>query len=185
MKTKKNDNNSKAVRPGFIFLIAVCCVLASCKKIEELTTFRIKDSTSFTVPGTLSTGIPLIDTIPVESNAQFEFSNNNTKAEYLKEVKLDKLSLTIENPPTQNFNFLKSIHLFISADGLPEREIAYSDAVPANATSLQLQVTDVSLTDYIKTSSYKLRVNAVTDEPIAQDTKIRADMEFLVRAKIL
>jgi hypothetical protein len=157
--------------------------LSGCKKITE---FKVENSTSFVIPQTAAIGVPLPSNMSVPTSSSFQFQNNGTDAKHVKEVKLDELTLTITQPTTEDFGFLKSIHIFISADGLQEIELAYLDDVPTNAgNSIDLITTGAVLDEYLKKEEYQLRVQTVTDELLSQDITIRADMVFNVRAKLV
>lgn len=167
---------------NIIYLLLLISILfSSCKKITE---FKVRDSSEFTIPGA---GVPLfVDTMSVSTSSNYEFQTNGTDPKHIKDIRLSELKLTITNPSTQTFRFLKSIHLYMYADGLPEVEIAYIDDIPNTVgSSIDLNTTGAELDEYIKKDAYKLRVKTETDELISQDVDIRSDMTFLVRAKIL
>ncbi len=112
---------------SYLLLLATLLLgAASCKKIVELFTFQVSDSSSFTVPGTpfVPPGVSLsIPGVSVPTSAQSTYKNNNTSADYVKDVTLDRLTLTVTNPSTQNFDFLKSISIYISTDAAAIRLI--------------------------------------------------------------
>jgi hypothetical protein len=157
--------------------------LAGCKKIH-LTTFNINNSTEFTVPA--ATPIGIFSSVPVPSSSQNSFQQQGTDASHLQEVSLDKLSLTVKNPAGKSFDFLDKIHIYISASGQPEQEIAYLDPIPHNgALTITLNTTGVELVEYIKQDTYNLRISTATNQILNQDVTIRADMTFRVKAKLL
>lgn len=169
-------------RSVLCLLLALPLLISSCRK---LTDFRIKDSSQFTIPMTAPVNLPFFDTMSVSTSSAYEFENNGTDTKHIKSIKLDQLTLTITNPPSQTFNFLSSIHLYIIAEGLPEVEIAYRDNIDATSTSVDLVTTGADLTEYIKKDNYSLRVKTTTKGALTQDVTIRSDMTFLVRAKLI
>ena len=54
-----------------------------------------------------------------------------------------------------------------------------------NTQTLDLIIEDHNFAEYIKKDDFTLRVKAVTDQAIGQDTEIEADMQFAVKAKVL
>ena len=65
-------------------------IALGCKKIKEITTFTIKNSTEFIVPGTgLLTGIIQLPQTQkeVETSSSYEFKNNKTDAAHVQDVK--------------------------------------------------------------------------------------------------
>jgi hypothetical protein len=103
----------------------------------------------------------------------------------LKEVQLEKISLSITNPISGDFDFLDNIHIYISADGVAEKELAYLDPIPHNgAHVIDLSTTGIELVEYIKQETYNLRISAATNQIINQEVTIKTDMTFRVKAKL-
>lgn len=168
-------------------LILLCFLLlnAACKKIRKLTYFNYSQSVEFTIPSVNAPGQIAIPTPPTKSNAQTSFQNNGTETKYVQEVKLNSMTLSTEKPAGQNFNFLNSIHIFISAPGQNDTLLAYRDSVPLGVTQFPLQTTGTLLDPYVEADTYTIRVETVTDEVLTYDVKIKADMVFRVRANVL
>lgn len=170
-----------------LFSLFICFVNCDKDILDKLTQFDIDNQSEFTIASTTIINTPIsLDTPDVTSNSSSEFSNNNTNANLVESIKLKHLKLNILSPSDADFNFLKSIQIFINADGLEEIEIAkLEDLENLNLTVLDLEPTGVELKEYIKKDSYSLRVSTVTDETIAQDYEIQANSSFRVDAKIL
>ena len=95
-------------------LLAV--TLFACKKLSQLLTFEISNTENITIPASGILNVPIISPVPVTMNSQESFENNNTSASLVKDVILKKLTLAITDPANENFNFLKSIKLYIGTD---------------------------------------------------------------------
>ena len=171
----------------FSLLLAIL-ITASCDKINELTRFTMKYDTSATIQASviqINTPFDIL-TPPVTTNSSATFETNNTNADLVQEILLSKLTLTVTAPAGEDFSFIEAISIKISADGLPETEIAWYESVPANAGStIELTTTDTNLKDYIIKDSFSLKVSTTTDELITQDHEIDIHSEFIVDAKIL
>ena len=158
---------------GIIFTV-------SCKK---LLTFEISDSTTTTIKNQLPFDTPLnIPTPDVTTNSESEFEQNDTKVELVKEIILKRLALTITSPDGKTFSFLKSIEIYISADGEDETKIAWNNDVQSNAESIELETTTAALDKYVKKDKYKLRTTVVTRETLFEDVDIKIDFTFQVTA---
>jgi hypothetical protein len=144
-------------------------------------------NTSVVIPSSTGINLPInLFTPDIESNAESTFSVNNTRKDLIQEIRLTKLDLKISSPPSASFDFLKSITIFISAEGLPEIEIAAKDNIPDNVGAfLSLDTKDVDLKEYIKKDQFKLRLNTTTDQVITSDYHIDVQLSFFVDAKIL
>jgi len=174
------------------YLLALPFLLLSalgCKKIVNLLTFQVSDSSSFTIPGTpfVPPGVALsIPGVSVPTTAQSTYKNNNTSADYVQDVTLDKLTLTVTDPSTQNFDFLKSISIYIATDaaGSNKMLLASLPSVPTGQTSITLNPAGGKLDMYLKNSSYTLTTTAELAQTLRQNTAVRADSRFNVRATL-
>lgn len=166
-----------------IFLAVIITSLISCNKIDELLTFNVTNQASFTVNSGFLVNSPLeIPTPDVTTNSSSNFSNNNTRADLVKDVKLQELKLTITNPTGKTFSFMKAVHIYISTNSSNEVELAYADDIVSTANTINLTCTSQRLDTYIKADSYKLRTKVTTKETLTQDVTIDADMRFSVVA---
>jgi hypothetical protein len=170
----------------FITLCFLTVVAISCDKIDELLTFYIDHDVTFTVPSSSPLNLPInISTPDITTNSSQDFENNNTRSDLVKDVKLNDIRLTITAPTGENFNFLKSVHIYISTGSNPEIELAAIDEVPLDVSLVELTPTESALDTYLKASSYKLRTQIVTRETLTESVDVKVDMEFKVTAKPL
>jgi hypothetical protein len=155
----------------------------SCSVVDKLLTFTISDEYSFEIPSAIPVGFPLDVTTPdIPSSSSTEFENNKTNANLVKDVKLSELKLTITDPANKTFSFLKSIHVYISTDVNDEVELAYLEDINSTTNTISLTTTNNKLDKYIKASTYKLRIEAVTKEALTTDVSIKSEMKFKVTA---
>ena len=175
-----------------LFVLALLLGTVGCKKILDLLTFQINDSTTFQLPATGplpggTTG-PVI-TLPgvtVNSSANSTYQNNNTAASYVQDVTLDRLALTITDPAGQNFDFVKSISISISTDaaGSGKLLLASLNPVPTGQTTIELKPADQKLDALLSGKQYTLFTTVeLTQLGLRQATTVRADSRFNVKAK--
>ncbi len=159
-----------------------------CKKVLGLISFSVNDSSTFTIPGT--TYLPgaslSIPGVTVSSTSQSTFKNNNTSADYVQDVTLSGLTLTVTNPSTQNFDFLKSISIYIATDAAGTNKVllASLSPVPTGQTSISLNPGSAKLDQYLKSGSYTLTTTAELAQTLRQNTDVRSDSRFLVHASL-
>jgi hypothetical protein len=165
--------------------------LVSCKKILNLLTFQVNDSTTFQLPATAPAPGPLpnpVITLPgitVNSTASSTYQNNNTAADYVQDVTLDRLALTITDPAGQNFDFVKSISISISTDasGAGKLLLASLNPVPTGQTTIELKPADQKLDVFLRGNPYYLFTTVETTQlGLRQATTVRADSRFNVKA---
>lgn len=170
-----------------IFLSVIMTLVGSCDKIDELTKFDVEYTTSFTVPSSSLIDLPLDITTPeTTTNSESTFENNDTRSDLVESVKLTELRLDLITPSDGDFNFLNEIEIYITADDLPEVLIASRVDIPANnSRSIELEVENTELKEYIKKETYTLRTRTLTDETINGDHQIDVFTKFRVDAEIL
>jgi hypothetical protein len=172
------------MKTRFIFTLSLIVLsLAGCKDVDDLLTFTISDATNFRIESTSPLTLPFdIATPDVTTNSNQKFQNNNTSASLVKDIKLQEIKLTVTNPSDKNFNFLKSVEVFISTDQHSEIALAHLHDVPLNTKVISLTPTSQKLDEYVKASSYKLRTKIITDETLSQSVDVRMDLSFKVTA---
>ncbi|MCR5888395.1 hypothetical protein LRS06_11585 [Hymenobacter sp. J193] len=166
-------------------LMVLALVTFSCDKINDLLTFEISDTQDFKIPATpLAGGLPVTLTlpVPVTNKASETFSNNNTKADLVKDVTLSKLTLTITDPDTENFDFLKSIKISIGTDQNDKVVMAQLDDVPRGVTTIELKSTNAKLDKYIKAPNYTLYTEASVRQATTREITVKEESRFKVTA---
>lgn len=156
----------------------------SCQEIDKLLTFYIDDSQNIKIASSFPVGVaaPLLP-VAVPTQSASTFKNNNTRADLVKDVSLNKLALTIADPNSENFDFLRSIEVYISTgNGGDQILLASLSEVPKGVQSITLTPTKAKLDSYIKAESYTLTTKATIAKAISRDITIRADSRFKVTA---
>jgi len=162
-----------------------CILLAtiSCNEVEDMLTFAFNDRTTIVIESTSPLNLPLeVPTPAVTSNSQQQYQNNNTRADLVKDVRLEQVKLTITDPSGKTFSFLKTIRVFISADQQDEIELAALDNISSSTGVLELIPTKEKLDAYAKAPAYSLRTEVTTDETLTQDVEVQVDLRFKVTA---
>ncbi len=170
----------------YLFLLFTIFLLGSCDKIDKLTQFDMDIDSETTIPATFGINIPIdIWTPNIPTNSTSTFESNNTHKNLIETIVLKKMQMTIETEGA-SWDFLKKIEIYISADGLDEKKIAWLDNIPREGLKeIELNTSDEDLKEYIKKDSYKLRTKTVTREIISKDTDVKIHSVFFVDAKIL
>ncbi len=176
----------KKVSLLFVLLLTVYAQ-QGCKQLANLTKFHINYNTHVTIKKTLGIDLPITVLTPnITTNSSSEFAAKNTHKNLIDFINLSELDMTITSPQSSTFDFLKNIEISISANGLPDKKIAWLDNIPK--TGLKHIVLDVStddLKEYIKQDSFVLKTKTTTRELISHDTDIAIHCNFFVDAKIL
>jgi hypothetical protein len=85
--------------------LVLCVVLSGCKRGRGIE-FSYSLSRQFDVNNGMPINLPIDILLPdIESNSEKEFTQNDTRSDKIKDIKLTNISLTIVNPPNQRFSF--------------------------------------------------------------------------------
>ena len=168
-----------------IFLVVL--LSAGCNEFDEWTQFDIEYNKSVSISATTGINLPVnIPTPPIPTNSSSEFKVNNTARKLVEKIRLKKLVLTIKSPSDADFSFLKSVEVYISAEGMEEMKIAWKDHISNDiGNTIELEVSNENLKEYILKDEITLRLRTVTDEILGKDHQIDVHSVFFVDARIL
>lgn len=172
---------------NLIPLLLTLFVCGGCEQLRSLTQFDLTYDETVVVPSSMSVALPFdVATPDVETNSESQFSVNKTQTDLIEAISLKGLKLNLKSPQTGDFSFLEAIHVFIAAEGLPEKEIAWKANIPDTiGKELVLDVTQDDVMDYIKKDKFTLRVRVTTDELLTVDHEIGIRAVLHVDAKVL
>jgi len=180
----------------FICLISL---FASCKKTKDDVksifdipfTFSMKND--FTLPGA-GFVIPVNDTaISIKSDniantIPDEFKKNNANIDKVKSISIEGVELTIKSPAGQTFSFMKSIEVYLGADGIGETLIASKSGIntitPA-PTSLSLDTKNANIIAYIKNPTYYIRTKTTIVSTYKDDILLGSEIKLKAIANIV
>ena len=164
-------------------MLLVLFATVACDTIDDLLTFYINEEETIVVESNFPVGLVAFAPVTVPTNSAETFKNNKTRAELVKDVTLNKLTLTIPDTTAgTNFDFLESIEIYIEADGLDKVRIAYLDEVPEEAKTLTMNLTNAKLDEYLKKDNYTIHTAARLRQAVVNDININAAMRFKVTA---
>jgi len=179
--------NSKKYIIKTLLLITMIWISMGCGKLDRLTQFYIDYDETIVIPAVLGLNLPFnILTPNIKTNTEEIFEINDTRKNLIEEVKLEELSLNIIDPEDSDFGFLKSIEIYIESDSAPKILVAWKYEIENSiGSSIDLEVSDEDLTNYIIEDEFSLTVTTVTDEIPLSDHEIEIKAKFFVNASIL
>jgi len=185
MKIKSYTSN--ILKKSSIFLVSLFLLTVSCEEADELTKFDIEYEKSFTVGAAVNIGEPIsISTPDITTNYEEKFSGNDTEKDLVEKIYMKDLILSLQSPSDSDLSFLKSLTIYITADGKDKTEIASRENITDDiGSTIEMETSKVDLKEYIFKDSFKLRVKVTTDETFTQDHEINAAMVFTVDAGLL
>jgi hypothetical protein len=112
-----------------------------------------------------------------------EFKNQNVERARITKAMLTKLTLTIEAPTDQNFDFLERLTFFVESDGLPKVEVA-SITFPKGARTVEMTVTNADIAAHLRAERISLTTEVKGRKP-TQKTTVKAVANFQISARLL
>lgn len=168
-------------------LILIGLSSGSCKKVSELTQFDLTYNTETTIEAGAATLLPFdINTPDIQSQTEDEFQGHNTAKNLIQSITLKELKISITAPEDQNFDFLKSIEIYISSDGMEEQKLAWKTEIPETAgKEIVLDNSEADIKPYLLSEKFRLRIKATTDKVLNNDVQFKIANIFRVDANIL
>ncbi|HET8735508.1 MAG TPA: hypothetical protein VFM69_02810 [Pricia sp.] len=169
-----------------LYVLSILLTVTACDKVDNFTKFDLEYQSNVVIPGSTGVDLPFdVLTPEMETDSESQFEVNDTRKDLIEEIKLTELQMIITSPSDGDFGFLKSIEVHISAEGLDEIKIAEEEITENIGNTLDVDVLDIDLKEYVKKDRFNLRLNTVTDEIIDADHEIEVNSTFFVDAKIL
>ncbi len=173
----------------FLLSITVLAVLlvGSCKKLKSLADIQfgvpIKETVDVpglpgapTIPGNgLTTSLPPIGS---KTNSEEYIRQYNTSSDFITEVKIAEMKLTIEAPSSQTFDIVDSLWLFISAPGLGEQLAAYEYNIPNGTQVINMDIVDMNIKDYFLQDSIYFRLQGHFYSAPDSTTRLTIETKF-------
>ncbi|WP_276134173.1 hypothetical protein [Polluticoccus soli] len=153
----------------YLVLALAASGLMSCEKLEHLGDISRDFTYTETVEMPEVPGLPDIDTLPeggftgyaptmaMATNSKQYVGESGSTPDLVKHAKMTKLLASILQPTGANFDFMDTVRMFVSAEGLEEKLIAYKYGIPKGTQQLDLDVDSVNLKQYFLKDSMYIR----------------------------
>lgn len=177
---------------GVLLLLVLCL---GCKKLKKLANIKLNFPYSNTIdvpgipggllvapPGGITADLPAF---PVATNSQKYVTESGTNAEKIIHVKLTELKGEILAPSTQDFNYVDTLRVYLSAKGLPEQLAAYKYGIEKGQRTLNLQLSDINLKNYFLKDTMYFRVSGHFINVPDSATKMKVSSVFNMLANPL
>jgi len=180
----------------FILAVLVVAGITSCQKtkddINKATEFDMSYSTDFTIPSSTLTapaGTPSGTTQPIDFNtpdistaSASRFTSESTTKDLISEIKMTRF--TISNSGG-NLNYLKSLSIYLRTTDLGDVLVATKTNIPQNSTSVDADLSDVNIKDYIFKDKIQFRINItlITSSGASGDQKLSTSQTVHVKGK--
>lgn len=157
----------------------------SCNKLKNVK-FTADITGNFVIPPqNVSPSTDTILSTNVPTNIETILQENNTNTTLVTSIRLQTLTLTITSPVNQTFAFANNIHIFISAEGQPQIEIANQENFTVNGNQLTCNTDNVELKPYIINNNIDVTVVDQNGQPINTTLTVNFDMKFQFTANLL
>ena len=183
----------------FTLFICLISLFASCKKtkddVKELLDipFSFSMKNDFTLPGiggevTVKDTAISIKSPYVTNTIPDEFKKNNANIEKIKSISIEGVELTIKTPAGQTFAFMKSVEIYLGADGIGETLVASKSGIntisPA-PTTLSLDTKGANIAPYVKNPTYYIRTKTSIVKTYKDDILLGSEIKLKAVANAL
>lgn len=93
------------------------------------------------------------------NSAQY-MEDYNTSSDLISSLIVSKMSLDMSQPEGQNFDYLDTVRVYVSATGLDEKLLGHKYGIPKGTKLLDLDRSDMSLKEYFLKDSIHFRISA-------------------------
>jgi len=121
----------------------------------------------------------------VSTDVQKVMNDNSTTKDAVNTIKAEDVTLVITAPDAQTWDYVKDIHIYLSAPNIKEAEVAFKQNINENGKELKLTVRDIELKDYFLSETFKIRATATLQKAITEDVKVDAKIRARFDANLL
>jgi hypothetical protein len=168
-----------------ILAVLVLAGITSCQKakddINKATEFDMSYSTSLPIPSTSITATAPVDftTPDISTQSSSRFVTEQTTQDLISEIKMTKFLIS---NPNGNLNYLKSLSIYLKTSGLGDVLVATKSNIPENVTSVNADLQDVNIKQYIFKDKIQFRVTVTITTGLGSDQKLNIDQTVHVKA---
>lgn len=121
------------MKPSVLLIVFFSCLFSGCGKIDELTKFKHEKNQTIEIPSFIGIDVPFeIEIRELGFTFTKNYSLEGYKKHFVEHARLSALEVSVLSPSSGDFSFLESTIIYISADGLPELEIARKNDEPGD-----------------------------------------------------
>ena len=173
----------------FFTVTALSALAFGCNKIKSIANINVDipyntqvsvpqipgDTYGVPIPGT----VVVFPTVSAPTNSQQYLNQYHTSSSNIVQIDLKSLFMQILSPATQNFDFLDTVQLYMSAPMLPEVLMAYQYNIPKGSTTLNLTtITEVDMKSYFLADTMYLRMRTYINAVPASGTQLNIATTF-------
>jgi hypothetical protein len=173
---------------ALLLISAFAFTNTTCKKAkeeaDEITEFDINYSSQISVPSqTMSVNVPVDFTTPnIPTNSSTNLASNKTTQSLVDFIKMSKFKISVG---AGNLDFLKSLQIFVKANNMSETLVASKTSIPTGITTVDADLPDVNIKDYIFQQNIQFRVSVVIDGSTVAGQTLIMDETVHVKATII
>jgi hypothetical protein len=173
------------------FLLLTAVSLASCEKVAELvepptnsmdTEYYEMD---FTVESSDKTGFQIFSEETYSNDINNLLVQAGFTPDRIESVVLKEATVSLEgNVSYPDFDILKFIELTVYTDLLGETKVAWSDPVPADLSSLSLDLSEENILPYFREEAFMITVQGFLQQRIYENLNLHARVKFRVKWRV-
>jgi hypothetical protein len=165
--------------------LAILFFLYSCGALKHVTFYETFNE-PLTIPAATLTGATDTFVTPaIVTNVESQLQANNTSSSLVQSVELQTMTLSITTPPGQTFAALQDMRVFILTDSLPAVEIANQYNISSTSDTLNMNVDNVQLKQYLLSNSFEMKFITTTNTANTSNMTLNVFLKFQFQANLL
>ncbi|RYD82403.1 MAG: hypothetical protein EOP53_03795 [Sphingobacteriales bacterium] len=171
--------------PYMVIVFAATLSLAGCKDgkpsdlLPKSYSFDLEKSLSFDLQKAPALGQITLSDVKLSIDMDSALAANGLSSFTVSKVQTRSVAVNTETPGA-NLDAFDSLALFVTASNLPEARIAYKYGIPNDIKSLDMDVDDVNIAEYLKEKPTNLKIKATLGDSIKQDMTLNANIIFKI-----
>ena len=114
-----------------------------------------------------------------ESDLEQEIKDNGGDIKNLKSVEMEEATAMVLTSD-QTLDPFQSLEVIVSADGMPDKKVAWVDNIPDGVTSVDLSITTDELKDLLNQDKYTVTINGVLDHDLTESIEMKVSVKYHV-----
>lgn len=170
-----------------IFAVVGIFALISCEEMLDLGVEVESNEVTvdFQVLPTDYIGDTTLATNVVQSDFDSAIEEAGLAPEDVESIKLKEATIAItDEDTTLTFDYFESVEAAIQVEGMDELVIASVNSIPAGSRSLDCDVSNSDLMDYVTVSEYTIVAKGKTVKAIEKNINIRGTLTFSIKTSV-
>lgn len=178
--------NKLALNVFMLLAIGGLLFLNSCSQLRSVNINKTYSDIAFTIPSPQLAGDIVIEE-EVQADLQDLASQNGFDISKIESASVKSITLKIADTSLIPYTFaiVDKATCSLYADGATVAVVGSEDATHDSPTEIHFDLSTIDVAQYLKATSFKVKLNITTNSPITHDVPMLADLQCTFKVKPL